>query len=42
VDLSNLTDDAVRSLPPDELALRLLRAIADGEDRRGFFFGKDR
>jgi uncharacterized protein (TIGR02391 family) len=30
------------SLPPDELALRMLRAITAGEQREGFFFGKDR
>jgi hypothetical protein len=30
------------SLPPDELALRMLRAITAGEQRASFFFGKDR
>lgn len=30
------------ALPPDEMALRLLRAITGGEGRQGIFFGKDR
>lgn len=42
MDLSTLSRSVVTSLPPDELALRLLQAITSGEDRRGFFFGKDR
>src|SRR3954469_6246161 len=42
VDLSSLTRDVVVALPPDEMALRLLRAITAGENRSGFFFGKDR
>ena len=42
MNLSSLTEQLVEALPPDELALRLLRAITDGETPRGFFFGKDR
>jgi len=42
MDLSSLTRDNVLALPPDEMALRLLRAITAGENRAGFFFGKDR
>ncbi|GAC1526343.1 MAG: hypothetical protein NVS2B6_13820 [Thermoleophilaceae bacterium] len=42
MDLSSLGRDAVLALPPDELALRLLRAITAGENRVGFFSGKDR
>jgi uncharacterized protein (TIGR02391 family) len=42
MELSSVTREAVFGLPPDELALRLLRAIVAGESRDGFFFGKDR
>jgi len=42
MDLSALSRAHVMSLPPDELALRMLRAISAGEQRTGFFFGKDR
>ncbi len=42
MNLSTLTEQLVQALPPDELALRLLRAITNGETRRGFYFGKDR
>ncbi|MBA2261965.1 MAG: TIGR02391 family protein [Solirubrobacterales bacterium] len=42
MNLSSLTEQLVLALPPDELALRVLRAITDGETARGFFFGKDR
>jgi uncharacterized protein (TIGR02391 family) len=42
MDLSALSREHVMSLPPDELALRMLRAVSAGEQRAGFFFGKDR
>ena len=42
MDLSALSRAQVMSLPPDELALRMLRTITTGEQRTGFFFGKDR
>lgn len=42
MNLTTLTPEIVLGLPPDELALRVLAAVVDGESPEGFFFGKDR
>jgi hypothetical protein len=37
MDLSSISAAQVMSLPPDELGVRMLRAITAGEDRNGLF-----